>query len=88
MLYEVITTPLQAVPIQPDFKDRSEIKAMQFLIQAKQAGLRQAKSGYYPTADAFGSYQVDKGFEMGSGSGDSWMAGIRVNMTLFSYNFV
>lgn len=76
-------TPFQAVPTQPDFKDRSEIKAMQFLIQAKQAGLRQAKSGYYPTADAFGSYQVDKGFEMGSGSGDSWTAGIRVNMTLF-----
>lgn len=76
-------TPTQAVPTQPDFKDRSEIKAMQFLIQARQAGLRQARGGYYPTADAFGSYQVDKGFEMGSGSGDSWMAGIRVNMTLF-----
>ncbi|WP_051957890.1 TolC family protein [Desulfobacter vibrioformis] len=76
-------TPLQPVPTQPDFKDRSEILAMQFLIQARQAGLRQAKSGYYPTADAFGSYQVDKGFEIGSGSGDSWMAGIRVNMTLF-----
>ncbi len=76
-------TPTQAVPTRPDFKDRSEIKAMQFVIQARQAGLRQAKSGYYPTADAFGSYQVDKGFEMGSGSGDSWMAGIRVNMTLF-----
>lgn len=76
-------TPLQAVPAQPDFKERSEILAMQFLIQARQDGLRQAKSGYYPTADAFGSYQVDKGFEMGSGSGDSWMAGIRVNMTLF-----
>ncbi|WP_242637507.1 TolC family protein [Desulfobacter hydrogenophilus] len=76
-------TPLQPVPSRPDFKDRSEIKAMHFLIQAKQAGLRQAKSGYYPTADAFGSYQVDKGFEMSSGSGDSWMAGIRVNMTLF-----
>jgi len=76
-------TPLQPVPTQPDFKDRSEILAMQFLIQARQAGLRQAKSGYYPTADAFGSYQVDNGFEKGSGSGDSWMAGIRVNMTLF-----
>ena len=76
-------TPLQAVPAQPDFKERSEIMGMQFLIQARQAVLRQAQSGYYPTADAFGSYQVDKGFEMGSGSGDSWMAGIRVNMTLF-----
>lgn len=76
-------TPLQPVPTQPDFKDRAEILAMQFLIQARQAGLRQARGGYYPTADAFGSYQVDNGFEMGSGSGDSWMAGIRVNMTLF-----
>lgn len=76
-------TPPQTVPAQPDFKDRSEIKAMHFLIEARQAGVRQARGGYYPTADAFGSYQVDNGFEMGSGSGDSWMAGIRVNMTLF-----
>jgi len=80
---DLAQTPLQPVPIQPDFKDRSEIKAMQFIIQAREAGIRQAKSGYYPTADAFGSYQVDKGFEMGDGSGDSWMAGVRVNMTLF-----
>ena len=76
-------TPLQSVPPQPEFKNRSEIRAMQFLIQARQAFLRQAKGGYYPTADAFGSYQVDKGFEMGRESGDSWMAGVRVNMTLF-----
>nr|WP_321403941.1 TolC family protein [uncultured Desulfobacter sp.] len=80
---DLANTPLQPVPTQPDFKDRSEIKAMQFLIQAREAGIRQAKSGYYPTADAFGSYQVDKGFEMGDGSGDSWMAGVRVNMNLF-----
>jgi len=80
---DLAQTPLQSVPSQPDFKDRSEIKAMLFLIQARQAGIRQAKSGYYPTADAFGSYQVDKGFEIGEGSGDSWMAGVRVNMTLF-----
>nr|WP_319395325.1 TolC family protein [uncultured Desulfobacter sp.] len=80
---DLAQTPLQTVPIQPDFKDRSEIKAMQFIIQAREAGIRQAKSGYYPTADAFGSYQVDKGFELGDGSGDSWMAGVRVNMNLF-----
>ncbi len=76
-------TPLQPVPAQPDFKNRAEILAMQYLIAAKEAEVRQARSGYYPTADAFGSYQVDKGFEMGNGSGDSWMAGIRLNMTLF-----
>lgn len=80
---DLARTPLQPVPVQPDFKDRSEIKAMQFLIRAKQAQIRQARSGYYPTADAFGAYQADKGFEMGGGSGDSWMAGVRVNMTLF-----
>lgn len=75
--------PLQSVPAKPDFKDRSEIKAMQFLIQARQAGVRQAKFGYYPTADAFGAWQADKGFEASAGSGNSWMAGIKVNMTLF-----
>jgi outer membrane protein TolC len=80
---DLAQTPLQPVPIQPDFKDRSEIKAMQFIIQAREADICQAKSGYYPTADVFGSYQVDKGFEMGDGSGDSWMAGVRVNMNLF-----
>ena len=76
-------TPPQPVPTQPDFQNRAEIKAMQFLIQAKRANLCQAKSGYYPTADAYGSYQVDKGFEMGSSSGDSWMAGVQINLTLF-----
>ena len=80
---DLANTPVQPVPTQPDFKERSEIKAMAFLIQAREAGIRQAQSGYYPTADAFGSYQVDKGFEMGDGSGDSWMAGVRVNMNLF-----
>lgn len=80
---DLARTPLQSVPSKPGFTDRSEIKAMQFLIQARQAQIRQAKSGYYPTADAFGSYQADKGFEMGDGSGDSWMAGVRVNMNLF-----
>ena len=80
---DLANTPVQPVPTQPDFKERSEIKAMAFLIQAREAGIRQAQSGYYPTADAFGSYQADKGFEMGDGSGDSWMAGVRVNMNLF-----
>ena len=45
--------------------------------------VRQAQAGFYPTADAVGSYQVDKGTELEDGSGNSWATGVRLNYTLF-----
>ncbi len=74
----------QDPPLQADYHQRAEIKSMNAYIKAGEANLRIAQGGYYPTADAIGAYQYDKGFELDKGSGDSWMAAIRVNMTLFN----
>ncbi|PID72631.1 MAG: transporter [Desulfobulbus propionicus] len=76
----------QPVPEQPELSNRAEIKAMQSAIQALEAGVRKAQAGNYPTAEAFGSYLVEQGFELDEGSGNSWMAGMRVNYTLFNGN--
>ena len=75
---------LQQIPDNPDFHQRPEIKAMKAVVASFADGVRKAMAGYYPTADAFGSYQVDKGYELDEGSGNSWLAGVRVNMSLFN----
>lgn len=74
----------QPVPALPDVANRAEIKAMQAAVSAFEAGVRKSRGGYYPTADAFGAYQLDQGFEFDQGSGNSWLAGVRVNYTLFN----
>ncbi|WP_232362594.1 TolC family protein [Desulfogranum mediterraneum] len=74
----------QPVPERPDFHNRAEIKQMQARLEALEAAVRQFQAGYYPTADAFGSYQLDKGFELDQGSGNSWLAGIQINYALFN----
>ena len=56
---------------------------MDAAIEAAEAGVRQARSGYYPTADLFAGYQVDKGYEL-DGAGNSWVAGIKLNYNLFN----
>ncbi|HFQ90708.1 MAG TPA: TolC family protein [Desulfobulbus sp.] len=73
----------QEVPKVFSFEHRPELARIDAMIRAAEARVRQAEAGYYPTADAFGSYQVDKGFEYDAGSGNSWMAGVRLNYTLF-----
>jgi outer membrane protein TolC len=72
------------IPVERDIRNRPELTAMASLIKAQEAMVRQARSGNYPTADAFGSYQADKGTELEEGSGDSWTAGVRLNYTLFN----
>ncbi len=73
----------QTVPEDLGYKRRPELARINAMIRAAEAQVRQAEAGYYPTADAFGSYQVDKGFEYDAGSGNSWMAGVKLNYTLF-----
>ncbi len=73
----------QSVPRELTYEHRPELARIAAMIRAAEAQVRQAEAGYYPTADAFGSYQVDKGFEYDAGSGNSWMAGVRLNYTLF-----
>ncbi|MFP7753529.1 TolC family protein [Thermodesulfobacteriota bacterium B35] len=73
----------QTVPEKLTYEQRPELARIAAMIRAAEARVRQAEAGYYPTADAFGSYQIDKGFEYDAGSGNSWMAGVRLNYTLF-----
>ena len=73
----------QGLPTDLSFDQRPELKAMDAAIQAAEAGVRQAHGGYYPTADAFAGYQVDKGYEL-DGAGNSWIAGAKVNFNLFA----
>ena len=77
------TTCKQKVPQQISYDNRPELRSMDAMITAAEARVRQARSGYFPTADAFGSYQVDKGYKNENSSGNSWMAGVKVNYTLF-----
>jgi outer membrane protein len=72
-----------AVPEKLDYSDRPELHALDSAIGAAEAGVRKAEGGRYPTMDSFVSYQVDKGSVLTDGSGDSWMAGVRINYQLF-----
>ncbi len=74
----------QAVPENPTYEQRPELTRLNALLEAAEAKVRKARGGYYPSADLFGSYQVDKGFEFDEGSGNSWMAGVKVNYNLFN----
>jgi len=73
----------QLIPATKSYAQRPELKAMEAAIQGAEAQVRQAYSGYYPTADAFAGYQIDKGYEL-DGAGNSWLAGIKVNFNLYS----
>lgn len=77
-------TPAQEIPAAIDIHSRPELKAMAAQIKALEALVRQARGGYHPTADLFGSYQVDKGTELSEGSGNSWTGGVRLNYPLFN----
>ncbi len=74
----------QAVPENPTYEQRPELTRLNALLEAAEAKVRKARGGYYPSADLFGSYQVDKGFEFDEGSGNSWIAGVKVNYNLFN----
>ena len=80
---DTIGSSSQDVPTERDSSGRPELAAMAAMVKAQEAEVRQAKAGQMPTADAFGSYQADKGTEVDDGSGTSWMAGVRLNYTLF-----
>ena len=77
-------SPEQEIPVERDIRNRPELTGMSAIIKAGEALVRQAQAGYYPTADAIGSYQVDKGTELEDGSGNSWTTGVRLNYTLFN----
>jgi outer membrane protein len=74
--------PPQMIPEKIDYRNRYELLRLDAMEQAMVAELDKARGGDLPTVDAFASYQLDKGWIL-DGDGDSWMAGLRVNYTLF-----
>ncbi len=76
---------LQAVPEHVSYTGRPEISMVENSIASAEAELKKAQGGNLPTLDGFASYQYDKGFEL-DGSGDSWMAGIKVDYNLYQGN--
>ena len=80
---DVAGSQKQEIPLERDIDNRAELAGMNAMVKAREAQLRQARSGNYPTMDAFGSYQVEKGLELDDGSGNSWTTGVRLNYSLF-----
>jgi outer membrane protein TolC len=81
---DTAASQVQEVPMERDFRNRPELAGMAAMVKAQEAAVRQARAGNYPTADAFGAYQVDKGMELENGAGNSWTTGLRLNYTLFN----
>jgi outer membrane protein TolC len=75
----------QTLPQNRSYAARSELQSLVHAEKAAEAQLRVAQSGNLPTVDGFASYQYDKGWVV-DGSGDSWMAGVKVNYCLFEGN--
>jgi outer membrane protein TolC len=73
----------QQVPDNPDGSLRPEMQSLSAMIQAAEKQLIMARGEYYPTADLFGSYQIDQGFIDEDNGGNSWMAGVRLNYNLY-----
>ncbi len=72
----------QEVPKSLDYHHRHELKKLEATEQEALAELRKAQGEKLPSVDTFAGYQVDTGTVLDE-TGDSWMAGIRLNYTLF-----
>lgn len=72
----------QQIPAGSDFELRPELHSLDKAIAAAEAELVRAQGGKLPTVDGFASYQYDQGNVLGE-SGDSWLAGVKVNYTLY-----
>jgi outer membrane protein len=73
---------VQQIPESFTYQNRYERKRIEAMEQVALAELDKARGGKLPSVDAFASYQLDNGSVLG-GSGDSWMAGVRLNYSLF-----
>lgn len=78
-------SPKQLLPETIDHNNRHEMKKLAALEMSAVSELNKARGGHMPTVDAYASYQYDYGWEL-DGSGDSWMAGLRLNYALYDGN--
>lgn len=75
----------QSIPPALDYSARTELQALDARIQAAEADVERARSGEKPAVDTFAHYQVEHGTVLGE-SGDSWLAGVRFNYSLYNGN--
>ncbi len=72
----------QNIPDSVPSPQRPELLRMSALLEASGAELRRVRGNDLPTFDGFASYQYDYGW-VNDGSGDSWMAGVKLNYNLW-----
>jgi len=72
----------QEIPSERSYAQRFELRSVEAMVQAAEAGLRVARGSGYPTLDGYAAYDLDQGWET-NGSGNSWQAGIKLNYNLF-----
>ncbi len=75
----------EEIPGERTYSSRPELKSLAHAEEAAAADLEAARGGNFPTVDGFASYQYDQGYVV-DGSGDSWMAGVKVNYRLYEGN--
>lgn len=73
----------QVVPSGRSWEGRPELQGVEAAVRAAKDRVRQAEAGYLPTLEGYAGYGMDKGYEL-DGSNDSWEAGVRMQLNLFS----
>jgi outer membrane protein TolC len=76
---------LQELPATVSAAGRPELVSLKAAIRAAEASVAAAQGAKKPTVDSFASYQLDNGTIL-EDNGDSWMAGLRLNYTLYDGN--
>lgn len=75
-------TMSQDIPAKMDMEKRPELQSIKNAIIAAEADLKKENGGKLPTIDGFASYQYDQGYVLDE-SGDSWIAGVKLDYTLY-----
>ncbi|KAB2889005.1 MAG: TolC family protein [Desulfobulbaceae bacterium] len=76
---------LQELPATVSAAGRPELASLKAAIRAAEAAVAAASGAKKPTVDTFASWQLDNGTILDD-NGDSWMAGLRLNYTLYDGN--
>lgn len=72
----------QEIPDLSQPRTRPELEKLTANLQAAASQVKRAQGNNLPTLDGFASYQYDYGW-VNDGSGDSWMAGVKINYNLW-----
>lgn len=70
------------IPDTRDTSRRPELLGLQARLRAAEAMIAAARGARRPTVNAFASYQVDKGWELGRDA-TGWLAGVAVDVNVF-----